>query len=94
MNSIASVGLGGLGWGPTAAAVSPAPAPAAAEVPSRDAQMADLGSTSASVNALQSLAAGASAPITIPQNQNFQPPTANTSNELVDAMSGGSGNEE
>ena len=50
--------------------------------------MAELASTTQSVNALQSLAAPA-APIAIPPTQNVQPPTANTSNELVDAMSGG-----
>ena len=90
MNPIASVGPGGLGWGTPAPAAtsSPGPAAGAGAAPSRDAQMADLGSTTQSVNALQSLAAS-TAPITIPQTQNVQPPTANTSNELVDAMSGG-----
>ena len=87
MNPIASVGPGGLGWGQRAAAVPPAPA---VELPSRDAQMADLGSTTAQVNALASLACS---PISIPQTQHAQPPAANTSNELVDAMSGGQNEE-
>ena len=91
MNPIASVGTGTLspawpGAGPATLPASPAPN---AEGSSRDAQMADLGSTSSQVNALQSLAMSASAPITIPPPQNFQPPAANTSDELVASMSGG-----
>lgn len=88
MNPIASVGLGGPLW--TSPASVPAAVSASGGSSARDAQMAELGTTSSSVNALQSMAMSASAPITIPQNQNFQPPVANTSNELVDAMSGGS----
>ena len=94
MNPIASVAPGELGWGrPSPLGGSVSAAAEAAWPTTRDTQITDLGATSASVNALQSLAQSP-APITIPQTQNFQPPTANTSNELVDAMSGGDSSEE
>jgi len=54
--------------------------------------MAELGSTSAQLGALQSLAA-APAAITLPQVQHTAPPQASTSDELVASMAGGNDNE-
>jgi hypothetical protein len=52
--------------------------------------MAELGATTAQVNALQSLAtAPAAAPVSIPQVQHTPPPQANMGDELIAPPAGG-----
>jgi hypothetical protein len=92
MNPISSVGLGTLtALEAPAAAATTLPATASlAGAAGRDEQMAELGTTASSVNALQSMAMQQPmAPLTLPPTQHTAPPQANTSDELVASMSGG-----
>lgn len=90
-------------WGPAAGAVSgtgwnAAATPAAVNASgsatssaetSRDAQIADLPTTSSELSALQSMALSSPAAITIPPPQLTPPPSTNAGNELVDSTSAG-----